>query len=56
MAYSPSCRSNQVSAPGISVATGAKIAKEGNTPNWGCHFGYFSDPDGYLWKVASPQN
>ena len=21
---------------------------------WGGCFGYFSDPDGYLWKVASP--
>jgi catechol 2,3-dioxygenase-like lactoylglutathione lyase family enzyme len=20
---------------------------------WGGYFGYFSDPDGYLWKVAS---
>ena len=21
---------------------------------WGGYFGYFSDPDGYLWKVACP--
>ena len=21
---------------------------------WGGYFGYFSDPDGHLWKVASP--
>jgi uncharacterized protein len=21
---------------------------------WGGYFGYFGDPDGYLWKVASP--
>jgi uncharacterized protein len=20
---------------------------------WGGYFGYFSDPDGYLWKVAA---
>ena len=20
---------------------------------WGGYFGYFSDPDGYLWKVAT---
>jgi uncharacterized protein len=35
---------------------GAKIVKEGNTPKWGGYFGYFSDPDGYLWKVASPKS
>jgi hypothetical protein len=26
--------------------------KEAAATQWG-YFGYFSDPDGYLWKVAS---
>ncbi len=27
--------------------------KEAAGAPWGGYFGYFSDPDGYLWKVAS---
>ncbi|WP_166345829.1 VOC family protein [Phytoactinopolyspora limicola] len=34
------------------VAAGATVIKEATATDWGC-FGYFSDPDGYLWKVAS---
>lgn len=34
------------------VAAGATIVKEVGDAGWGT-FGYFSDPDGYLWKVAS---
>jgi catechol 2,3-dioxygenase-like lactoylglutathione lyase family enzyme len=34
------------------VAAGAGIVKEATSSGWG-YFGYFSDPDGYLWKVAS---
>jgi catechol 2,3-dioxygenase-like lactoylglutathione lyase family enzyme len=34
------------------VAAGAGIVKAAGTVQWG-YFGYFSDPDGYLWKVAS---
>jgi catechol 2,3-dioxygenase-like lactoylglutathione lyase family enzyme len=34
------------------VAAGATVVKEASTTKWGS-FGYFSDPDGYLWKVAS---
>ena len=34
------------------VAAGAGVVKEGAGTQWG-YFGYFSDPDGYLWKVAS---
>jgi uncharacterized protein len=30
----------------------ATIVKPGAKVQWG-YFGYFSDPDGYLWKVAS---
>ena len=33
-------------------AAGGTIVKEAAATNWGT-FGYFSDPDGYLWKVAS---
>jgi len=31
---------------------GAKIVKPAQKVQWG-YFGYFADPDGYLWKVAA---
>ena len=31
---------------------GGKIAKPAQRATWGGYFGYFTDPDGYLWKVA----
>jgi hypothetical protein len=34
------------------VAAGGAVVKEAAAVQWG-YFGYFSDPDGYLWKVAS---
>ena len=37
---------------GNAVAAGAGVVKEAAAVQWG-YFGYFSDPDGYLWKVAS---
>ncbi len=37
---------------GKAVAAGADVVKEAAGAQWG-YFGYFSDPDGYLWKVAS---
>ena len=38
---------------GNAVAAGGGLVKEAAASRWG-YFGYFSDPDGYLWKVASP--
>ena len=35
------------------VAAGGGVVKEAAASQWGGYFGYFSDPDGYLWKVAS---
>jgi len=35
------------------VAAGGGGVKEAAAAQWGGYFGYFSDPDGYLWKVAS---
>src|SRR5262245_57947106 len=35
------------------VAAAGAIVKEAAEAQWGGYFGYFSDPDGYLWKVAS---
>jgi uncharacterized glyoxalase superfamily protein PhnB len=32
---------------------GGKIAKPAQPAPWGGYFGYFTDPDGYLWKVAA---
>lgn len=34
------------------VAAGGDVVKEATVSPWG-YFGYFSDPDGYLWKVAA---
>jgi catechol 2,3-dioxygenase-like lactoylglutathione lyase family enzyme len=35
------------------VAAGAGVVKEAASAQWGGYYGYFSDPDGYLWKVAA---
>jgi len=32
---------------------GGKIAKPAENQQWGGRSGYFTDPDGYLWKVAA---
>jgi predicted enzyme related to lactoylglutathione lyase len=34
------------------AAAGGDIVREAAAAQWG-YFGYFSDPDGYLWKVAT---
>ena len=31
---------------------GGTITKPGQGSQWGGYFGYFADPDGYLWKVV----
>ena len=35
------------------VAAGGAIVKEAAGAQWGGYFGYFSDPDGHLWKAAT---
>ena len=35
------------------TAAGGEVVKEAAGAQWGGYFGYFSDPDGHLWKVAS---
>jgi catechol 2,3-dioxygenase-like lactoylglutathione lyase family enzyme len=35
------------------TAAGGEVVKEAGAAQWGGYYGYFSDPDGYLWKVAS---
>jgi catechol 2,3-dioxygenase-like lactoylglutathione lyase family enzyme len=32
---------------------GGEIVKPGQQARWGGYFGYFADPDGYLWKVVT---
>jgi catechol 2,3-dioxygenase-like lactoylglutathione lyase family enzyme len=32
---------------------GGTISKPAEDSQWGGRFGYFTDPDGYLWKVAA---
>jgi hypothetical protein len=39
---------------GKAEAAGGSVVKEAAASPWG-YFGYFSDPDGYTWKVASAQ-
>ena len=39
---------------GRAAAAGGSVVKEAAAAPWGGYFGYFSDPDGHLWKVASP--
>jgi uncharacterized protein len=34
-------------------AAGGTVVKAAAAAGWGGYFGYFSDPDGYLWKVAT---
>ena len=38
---------------GNAVAAGGSVVKEPAAARWGGYFGYFADPDGYLWKVAT---
>jgi uncharacterized protein len=35
------------------VAAGGTVVKPAAAAQWGGYFGYFSDPDGYLWKVVA---
>ena len=37
---------------GNAVAAGGGVVKQAAASPWGGYFGYFSDPDGYLWKIA----
>jgi catechol 2,3-dioxygenase-like lactoylglutathione lyase family enzyme len=39
---------------GKAAAAGGEIVKAAEVAQWGGYFGYFGDPDGHLWKVASP--
>ena len=38
---------------GDAVAAGGSVVKEAAAVQWGGYSGYFSDPDGHLWKVAT---
>ena len=35
------------------MRAGGTIVKTAQRAGWGGYFGYFADPDGHLWKVAS---
>src|SRR5262245_58260701 len=35
------------------VAAGGSVVKQAAAGQWGGYSGYFSDPDGHLWKVAT---
>ena len=38
---------------GQAKSAGGKVVKPAQASQWGGYFGYFSDPDGYLWKVVT---
>ncbi|MGV9673843.1 VOC family protein [Nocardia sp. NPDC003482] len=38
---------------GAAVAAGGSVVKDAAEARWGGYFGYFADPDGYLWKVTT---
>ncbi|AYY15198.1 glyoxalase [Actinobacteria bacterium YIM 96077] len=35
------------------AAAGGTVVREAAAAQWGGYYGYFSDPDGYLWKVTT---
>lgn len=34
-------------------AAGGTVIRTPEAAKWGGYFGYFADPDGYLWKIAT---
>ena len=38
------------------AAARGTVVKPAAAAQWGGYFGYFSDPDGYLWKVVAAQS
>lgn len=38
---------------GNAVSAGGSVVREAASARWGGYYGYFSDPDGYLWKVTT---
>ena len=34
-------------------AAGGNVVRKPEAAQWGGYFGYFADPDGYLWKAAT---
>jgi uncharacterized protein len=35
------------------VAAGGSVVRKPEGAQWGGYFGYFADPEGYLWKVTT---
>lgn len=40
----------------LAATVGGRIVKAGQPAFWGGYSGYFADPDGYLWEVATNPN
>ena len=40
----------------FACSIGAKLVKKPQNVFWGGYSGYISDPDGYLWEIASHEN
>ncbi|MEV0271114.1 VOC family protein [Hamadaea sp. NPDC050747] len=51
--FNPATRAEVDETIAKAVAAGGSVVKEAASAQWGGYFGYFSDPDGYLWKVTT---
>ncbi len=51
--FLPESRDEVDSALRSAEKAGARVLKAAAATEWGGYEGYFTDPDGYLWKVAT---
>lgn len=52
LAYNTRTRAEVDAVLAEAVAAGAKLLKPGHDAFWGGYFGFFADPDGFVWEVA----
>ncbi|MFI0895708.1 VOC family protein [Streptomyces sp. NPDC020983] len=50
---SPGTRAEVDELVRAAAEAGGSVVREPAEAQWGGYFGYFSDPDGYLWKVTT---
>lgn len=51
--FTPDSREAVDQAMARAEAAGGSVVRKPEDAQWGGYFGYFADPDGYLWKVAT---
>jgi catechol 2,3-dioxygenase-like lactoylglutathione lyase family enzyme len=52
LAYNTRSRAEVDAVLAEAVAAGATLLKPGHDAFWGGYFGFFADPDGFVWEVA----